>query len=87
MTEVSDLDESNMAIYAYQMGLHPNSHMEVSLTIQKLFTLPKLLSRAKLYIESEGILLAKRSNYYEFYPDSREEELLQGRELNWSIPK
>lgn len=69
MTEISDL-ETNMAISAYQIGLHPYSYMEVNLTIQKVSTFPKFLSRAKLYIEYEDILLAKRSNYSESYPNS-----------------
>lgn len=70
MTKVSDLN-IYIAINTYMMGLRPDTHMEISLNIQKLSTLPKLLSRAKLYIESKDILLAMRSNYYDFYFDSQ----------------
>lgn len=47
--EVFDFD-TNMTINAYTMGLKEDFHMEISLTIQKVSTLPEFISMAKLYI-------------------------------------
>lgn len=60
-----------MAINVYNMGLKPNSCLEISLSFQRVSTLPMLLSQAKQYIECEDMLLAKRNSSIEFYPNSQ----------------
>ena len=53
------------------MGLAPGSHLETSLSLQRVTTLPKLLSRAKQYIESEDLLMAKKKCTIDYVPSSR----------------
>lgn len=66
---ISNLD-TRMVINAYIMGLKPSSHLE-TLSLQRVATIPELLSRAKQYIEPEGILLAKWYSSIDCYPNIR----------------
>jgi len=60
LPEISNLD-GRMAIIAFIMGLTLGSHLETSLSLQQVMTLPELLTREKQYIESEDLLIAKKN--------------------------
>lgn len=60
------------------MGLRHDSQLDLSLDVQKVKTLLKLLFSAKLYIEAKNIWLSKKdsnADNVEFYSDSRREKL------------